>query len=167
MSIVDRIVVIKHRMLAADPVASAAHGGAANDAPASMVNAVVAPQRPCRFLAFNGWRNDDDCTTDGPSGRRQSRAVRMASLNRHRRGTCNVGIRQTRHVITPETMIEQESHVSAAPLNAKPSTGCYRTGGHCVCGGRVIVSEFDNALNYLSLLATEPDNADAIEGVER
>jgi TonB family protein len=72
-------------------------------------------------------------------------------------------------VVTPETMIEQESHISAAPLNTKPTSGSLlEQADIAFAAGRIIEPEFDNALNYyLSLLATESDNADAIQGVER
>jgi len=66
-------------------------------------------------------------------------------------------------------MFEQEAHISAQPLNAKPATGSLlEQADIAFAAGRIIEPEFDNALNYyLSLLGTEPDNTDAIQGVDR
>jgi TonB family protein len=72
-------------------------------------------------------------------------------------------------VETTGAILEQETHVSAQPVNAKPATGSLLEQAEIAfAAGRIIEPEFDNALNYyLSLLATEPDNADAIQGVDR
>jgi protein TonB len=66
-------------------------------------------------------------------------------------------------------MVEQETHVNAAPMGARPATGSLLEQAEIAfAAGRIIEPEFDNALNYyLSLLATEPDNADAAQGVDR
>src|SRR5262245_42172282 len=69
-------------------------------------------------------------------------------------------------VVTPETLIEQESLVSAAPMAGKPTTGTLlEQADIAFAAGRIIEPEFDNALNYyLTLLARSEERRVGKEG---
>jgi TonB family protein len=75
--------------------------------------------------------------------------------------------------VTPDVMLEREAQV--APPNGSniergrpASNSLLEQAEIAFAAGRIIEPEFDNALNYYrSLLETEPDNKDAIQGVDR
>src|SRR3954447_14581427 len=74
--------------------------------------------------------------------------------------------------ISPESLTERETPVVAqitARERARPaSNSLLEQAEIAFAAGRIIEPEFDNALSYYrTLLETEPDNADAAQGVER
>lgn len=74
--------------------------------------------------------------------------------------------------VTPDVMLERETQVAPSTGNVErgrpASNSLLEQAEIAFAAGRIIEPEFDNALNYYrSLLETEPDNKDAMQGVDR
>ncbi len=73
-------------------------------------------------------------------------------------------------VVTDDALFERDAAVTAvaAGRTQPASSSLLEQAEVAFAAGRIIEPEFDNALNYyLTLLGAEPDNADAIDGVDR